>query len=112
MNKDQIKKNLWYRVRLRPKARSVLRFKDIPQRDDVWSVTNVKKNGVVEISNISTGHVASIGSDHIHHFDSDPMSETDGYKHGFLNLTVQVFMSGCHLWVEPLPIHKRKWLIG
>ena len=65
---------------------------------------------MVELSNISVHHVAKLGSDHIHHFDSDPMSETDGFKHGFFTLTVQVFMSGRRLWVEPLPSYTRKRL--
>lgn len=89
MNKEQIKKCLWYRVRLRPPARSVLPNIQLPQRDDVWSVTSVRPNGLVELSNINTGHVAKLGPDHIHHFDSDPMSETDGFKHGFFTLTVK-----------------------
>lgn len=110
MKKDQIKKCMWFRVRLRPSAISVLNRKPIEQRDDIWIVQAVKENGVVELSNVATGHVAKLGTDHIHHFDTDPMSETDGLKHGFFTLTVQVFMNRSRLWVEPLSISVRSRL--
>jgi len=107
MKKDQLKKCLRFRVRLRPHVIGLIQGKVVPARDDIWIVQAVKEDGVVELSNTCTGHVAKLGTDHIHHFDSDPMSETDGLKHGFFTLLVQVYMSGNRLWVEPLPLSER-----
>lgn len=110
MNTQKLKQYLLQRVRLRPEARSIPHRHPLHSTDDVWIVTAVRRDGVVELSNTTTGHIARLGADHIHHFDSDPMSETDGLKHGFFTLTVQVFMSGCRLWVEPLPSRMRRGL--
>ncbi len=41
----------------------------------------VSKDGVVTLIDISTGHVAKLGSDHIRNFDSDNQSEIDGGFH-------------------------------
>ena len=70
--------------------------------DDIWIVQSVSDGGVVELSNIRTGHVAKLGSDHIHHYDSDPMSENDGLKHGFFVLSVQLHFIDGELNVEPI----------
>ncbi len=106
MNKEKLKKCRGYHVRLRPPARSIFDGRQIPQRYDIWIIDSVRRDGVVELLNIITHHRAELGSDHIHHFDSDSMSEKDGLKHGFLTLTMQIFMSGIKLWSEPLPPYK------
>ncbi len=102
MNKQKLQECINYRIRLRPPAMSVLDGMVVDQRDDVWMVESVTARGVATVRNISTHHTALLGADHIHHFDSDPVSETDGFRHGFFTLTVQVFMSGNRLWVEPI----------
>lgn len=103
MNKDRLKKCIEYRVRLRPPAFSVYRGQITDQRDDIWMVEKVKDDGIVAIRNQVTAHAVQLGADHIHHFDSDPQSETDGFKHGFLILTVNIFLSGANAWIEPIP---------
>lgn len=108
MNKHKLKDLKWSRVRLRRPAKSVLNGKVIAQRDDTWIVTDVRSDGVVEIQNIVTSHVAKLGHDYIHHFDSDPQSEWDGLRHGFLQLTQQIYMSGFDLWMEPLSQQQRR----
>lgn len=72
MNKAPINKCLWFRVRLRPRTKSMLYGRVVAQRNDVWLVRAVKANGAIKLRNTVTDHVASLGSDHIHHFDSDP----------------------------------------
>lgn len=110
MNKAGLKRSLWYRVRLRPPARSVLNARTLSQRDDVWIVRSILPNGGIELSNTATGHLAKLGADHIHHFDTDPMSESGCLHHGFFTLTVQIFMSGNRLWFDPLHTYERQRL--
>jgi hypothetical protein len=112
MNKARLEKLLWYRVRLRPRACGVLPGPVFVPRDNVWIVQAVRPDDVIELHTMTTGYVVQLGAGHIHHFDSDPMSETDGLGHGFLTLTVQVLMSGCRLWVEPLSPYMRRGLIN
>ena len=71
MNKDQIKKNLYHRVRLRPVTK---RFKSgvaIEELDDDWIIENINDDGV-QIKNTRTDHTATMGFDQIHSFMSDP----------------------------------------
>lgn len=110
MNIQKLRRCILYRVRVRPVARTIPRRHSSLPRDDVWIVAAIRPTGVVELNNPSTGHVALLGPDHIHHFDSDPMSESDGFRHGFLTLTIQISMSGCHLWAEPLSSQLRRGL--
>ena len=71
-------------MRLRPIPKRFRGGELLDSEDDVWIVQRVEKGKVVELSNIRTGHIARVGNDHIHHFVSDPESETDGLRHGFL----------------------------
>ncbi|HQQ74048.1 MAG TPA: hypothetical protein PK031_02760 [Pseudomonadales bacterium] len=71
------------------------------EQDYVWHVQSVSKDGAVTIRNISTDHLAALGSDHIRNFDTDIPSEIDGFKHGFLTLKgVAIFKDG-HFIIEP-----------
>ena len=101
MNIRKLKRSIYSRVRLRPIALSIESSGETVAYDDQWIVDTVSVSGTVELYNPSTGHVARLGSDHVHHFDSDPPSNMDGFDHGFLILTIQVFMRGCDLWLEP-----------
>jgi hypothetical protein len=101
MNIEKLRRSLYTRLRLRPIAISVQPDGAFERHDDVWLLQRVSQ-AEVELSNISTGHVAKLGTDHIHHFDSDPQSGTATEKHGFLTLTVQVFLEGSKLWLEPV----------
>jgi hypothetical protein len=102
VNIDQLRRNRYPRVRLRPSA-----VRDQPngmttQHGDVWILTRGSANGLAELSNTATGHVAELGCDHIHHFDADPLSSTSVQKHGFLTLTAQIHLQGPKLWIEPM----------
>ena len=87
-------------VRLRPIAK---RFdggpdgSELPSIDDDWRVGILTDEGL-PISNTRTDHGTTLGYEHIHHFTSDPQR---GAQYGFLTLTVQVHIGGCHLWIEP-----------
>jgi len=107
MNKNKIRECLNYRIRFRPPPRRIWRGTEQEQVDDVWHVDSVNNKGVVKLSNIRTQHAIMLGSDHIHHFDSDPMSETDGYNHGFFILKVDVLFEGGQLRIEPGTLSKR-----
>ena len=107
MNKEKIRECLNYRIRLRPLPRRIWHGSEQEQIDDVWHVDSVNENGVVKLSNIQTQHIAKLGADHIHHFDSDPMSETDGYKHGFFILKVELIFEDGHLRIEPGTLNER-----
>jgi hypothetical protein len=102
VNIQKLKRSLLARVRLRPIALSILPSGEARANDDAWLIAAVSAAGTVDLNNPSTGHIARLGSDHIHHFDTDPPSNTDGLCHGFLILTVQVFMRGPELWLEPI----------
>lgn len=111
MNKKKLKELMWSRVRLRRPAISVLGGRVVDRRDDVWIVTGADDAGL-RIQNTVTGHVAALGHDHIHAYDSDHQSEWDGLRHGFLRLTSQIYMSGYRLWYEPLPEFQRRAHLG
>jgi hypothetical protein len=102
MNIDKLRRNQTSRVRLRPSALSIEPDGAAVAYDDVWTIVQVSTEGVVELSNPSTGHVAKLGSDHVHHFDSDPPSSSLNQKQGFLILTVQIYLQGARLWLEPV----------
>jgi hypothetical protein len=105
MNKQELKKSVGKRVRIRPKAK---RFDggpdgpELPQIDDDWSIDRITDEGLA-ISNARTDHLAILGYDHIHHFTSDPQR---GQEFGFLTLTVQIHIGGNRLWIEPNVIPK------
>lgn len=108
MNIAKLKRSLLARVRLRPMTIAIDPSGDEVHVDDVWLVAEVTEDGVVELLNTRTSHIAKLGTDHIHHFDSDPPSNIDGLAHGFYVLTIQVFVKGSKLWIEPLPPHARR----
>jgi len=89
MKKDQIKKNLYSRVKLRPIAKSFLNGVGREQFDDDWIIENVSDEGVV-INNPRMGYIYTLGFDHIHSYTSDPDRNYDGFKHGILVLNVQL----------------------
>jgi hypothetical protein len=68
--------------------------------DDDWIILEVSTVGV-QVSNIRTGHVTTLGKDHVHHFTSNPDRSQTGIAYGFLTLNVQVFLQGNELWVRP-----------
>lgn len=101
MNKSKIKECLNFRVRLRPIPRRIWDGKEQPEMDWVWHVQSVSDKGVVTLRNISTEHVAKLGSDHIGTFDSDHQSETDGFRHGFFTLKGEAMFRDGEFIIEP-----------
>jgi hypothetical protein len=92
MNKDQIKKNLFSRVKLRPIAKRFLNDVELEQFDDNWIIEKVPDEGVV-INNAQRGYSFTLGFDHIHNYTSDPNRNYDGLKHGILVLNVQLLIN-------------------
>lgn len=101
MNKSKIKECLNFRIRLRPIPRRIWNGEEQPEMDWVWHVQSVSNDGVVTLSNISTGHVAKLGSDHIRNYDSDHQSETDGFRHGFFTLKGEAMFKDGEFTIEP-----------
>ena len=101
MNWEQMKKNVGCRVQLEPKAcRLDEDGRELQPVDDDWIIDEVSTAGV-RVSNIRTGHVTTLGKDHVHHFTSNPDRSQIGTSYGFLTLNVQVFLQGNKLWVRP-----------
>jgi len=101
MNREQMKKNVGYRVQLVPIAcRLEEGGRELPPLNDDWIINEVSNAGV-RISNTRTGHETTLGEDHIHHFTSDPDRSRTGIQHGFLTLNVQIFLQGRDLRVLP-----------
>jgi hypothetical protein len=101
MNWEQMKRNVGCHVQLEPTAcRIDDNGRKLPAIDDDWIVEDVSPVGV-RISNARTNHSIILGSDHIHHFTSDPERSRLGIPHGFLTLNVQIFLQGIKGWVRP-----------
>ena len=102
MNKTKLAENLYARVRLRPVAwRRMSDGTWLPPIDDDYIVIDATPDGLL-ISNTRTGHQPLLGFDHVHHYMSDPSRDRDGLAHGFLDLNVQLTLSGCNVFVDPL----------
>lgn len=96
-----MKKNAGCRVQLVPIAIRLDRNgRELTQVDDYWIIDQVSQDGI-RISNIQTGHVTTLGKDHIHHFTSNPDRSRTGIQHGFLTPNVQIFLSGNKIEVRP-----------
>lgn len=101
MNREQLKKNVGCRVQLVPTAcRLDENGRELPPVDDDWIIEGISNAGI-RISNTRTGHATTLGEDHIHHFTTNPGRSQAGIQHGFLTLTVQVFLQGRKLWILP-----------
>src|SRR5438876_886800 len=101
MNWEQLKKSAGTRVQLEPVACRLDEFgRELPVESDDWIVQDVSSDGA-RISNTRTGHVTTLGPDHIHHFTSNPDRSKGEVKYGFFVLNVQLFLKDNQLWVRP-----------
>jgi hypothetical protein len=100
MNKDQIRKNLYHRVRLRPVTRHFNRGVTTEELDDDWIIEKVNDVGV-QIKNTRTDHITTLGFDQIHSYMSDPNRNHGGLKCGFLILHGQLLFQGSRVLFEP-----------
>ena len=106
MNKTKLAECLWQRLRLRPIAgRMMTDGTWLPMIDDEWIPTELSERGL-RIRNVRTHHAPLVGLDHIHHYVSDPERDGNGLRHGFLDLNVQLILSGCNVFTEPLRRHR------
>lgn len=100
MKKDQIKKNIYHRVRIRPIAKRTSGNISTDGPDDEWIIEGVNDEGVL-IKNLRTDHVTTLGFDHIHSYLSDPNRNQGTLKYGFLVLNVQLCIHGRQVLCEP-----------
>ena len=104
MNKAKLAENLYSRMRLFPVAwRMTVDGEWLPPIDDDWILHDVDEDGVARLQNVRTHHIAQLGTDRIHNFDREPHRDSDGLKHGLLELRVQLVLSGCNIHYRPLP---------
>ncbi len=75
MNKDQLKKSIGHYVRIRPIAKRLSGATELPRIDDDWIIQRI--DDVVELLNIRTNHVATLGFDNIHSYLSEPSRNRD-----------------------------------
>jgi len=100
MNLAHFKRNIGYRVKLHPVAiRLDFQGRELSDVDDDWDVVGV--TDTVRIINVSTGHIANLGLDHIHHFTSNPARTGSAIGYGFLTLMVQLFLQGNSIVLRP-----------
>jgi hypothetical protein len=103
MNKHKLRDSLHYRVRLTPVARcKIPNGPWLPAVDRDWLVQSVDPAGIVHLSNTSSGHVAILGHDRIHHFEYEPDRDWDGLKHGMYILRTQLVIHGNEIHYLPL----------
>lgn len=85
MKKDQLRKDIGARVRLRPAAVGPA----MGGLDEEWTITEVG-DAVVRLVHVGTDTTVVMGLDAVVSFTSDPARDAEGIKRGFLQLTVQV----------------------
>ncbi len=101
VNLEYFKKNVGWRVQLVPTEIRLDEYdRELPVMNDDWLLESVTEEGV-RISNVRTGHGIVLGTDHIHHFTSNPNRSLGVVKYGFLTLHVQVFLRATECWVQP-----------
>jgi hypothetical protein len=100
MNKDKLRKMQFHRVRLRPIVRTLTARADTTPQDDDWIIEEINDLGV-RVKNMRTDHSPLLGFDHIHNYTTDSNRDWDGAKHGFLILTVQLYLDGWNVQIEP-----------
>lgn len=101
MQKAQLVKNVGYRMRLLPRASNIDHLgRELLQTDDDWLVQSANDDGLL-ISNMRTSHQHTLGYDQIHHFTSDTSRREGQTKFGFLSLTVQLYLQGNVVKMQP-----------
>ena len=101
MKKDQLKKLLCHRVCLSPPAlRSNAAGTLAPFNDD-WSIQEITGDHI-KLRNPITHHEPLLGLDQIRSYTSDPHRNTDGFKHGFLSLHVQLTIQDREVLIDLL----------
>jgi hypothetical protein len=106
MNRAKLEQCLWQRVRLRPIAKRMTPAGEWEtQIDDEWIPVRLGDEGI-QLQNVRTQHVPIIGYDQIHHYMSDPNNKVNGVMHGFLELNVQLVLTGLDVLYEPIRPHR------
>lgn len=101
MNLRELKKNSGVRVQLQPTAiRLDENGLELPTIDDDWTIVAVGEN-TINLSNIRSSHIATLGNDHVHHYTTNPGRSQSEMKFGFLTLHVQIYLQRENLWIRP-----------
>ena len=93
MNVEQLKKNCWSKVHLRPIAirRDEITNEMLQPLDDEWTTTSVDR-GADGLQNTRTDSVVSLGNDNVREFRSP----------GFLLLRCQLTLWGNRVLIDPI----------
>lgn len=100
MNLAKLKQSIGTCVRLRPPAICQAPDGRALQADDEWLVESASHDGL-RLYNVRTDHVLELNPDHVHHFTSGQRS-IGAPPTGFLELNVQVTLSGLRCSIEPI----------
>src|SRR5262249_47108 len=101
MNWDQMKKNVYARVQLKPIPHRLDEYvRKLPSIADDWLIQEVSATGV-HVRDLRTGQMTTLAKDHIYDYISNPDRSKGGVKHGFLTLKVQVFLTPKDLTITP-----------
>lgn len=98
MNKSQLLKSVGVRVQLRPPAVD----RDGRVWDGDWLIESVEDERV-QLRMIGFGYSVPLGTDHVYSFLTNPARDNGGLRFGFLQLHVQLMISGNTVHIEPLP---------
>lgn len=100
MNLEHLKKDVGYLVKLVPPAYHLdAAGEPLPFQDEDWTIIAVTSE-YIEI-NTASGHFYRLGKDHIRSFTTDPHRSADGLNHAFLQLHVQLYISGAEVTAVP-----------
>jgi hypothetical protein len=97
MNKQKLSAMTSKQVKVRPMARRIdPNGVELPQIDDVWSLTQASRDEL-NLQNNRTYHNVQLGTDHVREYMTD-----SGRTDGFLILKSQIFLFARGVAVEPL----------
>lgn len=98
MNWEMMKRNVGGIFRLIPTERRLARSgRRLPDREYEWLLRDAG-NDMLELENISTGHLLKVGKDYVYSYGTDAPR---GRRYGYLTLKCQVFLQGNELKIIP-----------
>jgi hypothetical protein len=103
MKRDQLEKNIGWRVKIAPPAIHLDRTgRELPSRNEDWIIVQVTDDEVRIDEATMMPLTTKLGTDAVASFTSDPSrSATDGIQYGMLLLKVQMYIQGDRISFAP-----------